>query len=402
MKKRLVSTFAGTGKLERQRPSSGKLLAVGLNSPWAIVHVKGTLYICMAGSHQVWSHTLGSDEISVYAGTGREDIIDGVLRDSALAQPSGITTDGKFLYLADSEGSAIRKLDLDPAGKISTIAGASDLPFGRALFEFGDKDGIGSNARLQHPLGVAYHNKTLYVADAYNHKIRKIEFTPQGGKVTTWIGDGKRGKRLSPPRLSEPEGVSVAGGKLFIADTNNHRICVADLKTGKLSILNIPGLKPPQENAASAEIITVGGAETINLKPVIVAAANHVSVRVKVSLPSGFKLNKLYPSGFQLKVEAKQQLIAADFAGKRHAATVENDGISFSLPLAAKNGKATIELALSFGYCRAGTGGVCKLKTVRWRIPLEVSEKSTRKSIELTAVVAPRKQPKIFGKIPGR
>lgn len=41
------------------------------------------------------------------------------------------------------------------------------------LFAFGDVDGVGIDARLQHPLGVTWDKKRnlLYVADSYNHKV---------------------------------------------------------------------------------------------------------------------------------------------------------------------------------------------------------------------------------------
>ena len=64
-----------------------------------------------------------------------------------MAQPSGIATDGVKLYFADSEISAIRSADLDPNGRVETIVGED-------LFEFGDRDGRGSEVRLQHPLGM--------------------------------------------------------------------------------------------------------------------------------------------------------------------------------------------------------------------------------------------------------
>jgi len=206
LKNKRVSTLAGTGKQARFRAPGGALRKTALNSPWALEHVHGTLYIAMAGPHQIWSHVLGTDSIQVYAGSGREDITDGSLQGSALAQPSSISTDGKFLYVADSEGSAIRRIPLNPKGNVTTVVGPSDLPFGRSLFEFGDIDGVGGRARLQHPLGVVYKNGSLYVADSYNHKIKKITLKGKNSKIKTLFGDGKRGNTLSPLRFSEPGG----------------------------------------------------------------------------------------------------------------------------------------------------------------------------------------------------
>src|SRR5262245_62185552 len=102
---------------------------------------------------------LETDYLEPYAGSGREDIIDAPRLQAAMAQPSGITTDGTLLYVADSETSAIRAVSLGINGTVKTIVG-------EGLFEFGDKDGIGKEqVRLQHPLGVTYHDNILYVAD---------------------------------------------------------------------------------------------------------------------------------------------------------------------------------------------------------------------------------------------
>src|SRR5262245_15313397 len=118
----------------------------------------------MAGPHQLWVLELKTKAVRPYAGSGVEDIANGPLDEAALAQPSGITTDGENLYVVDSEGSAVRRVPFDPNGEVTTVVGTSDLR-GRSLFAFGDVDGIGAQARLQHPLGVTYAAGTLFVAD---------------------------------------------------------------------------------------------------------------------------------------------------------------------------------------------------------------------------------------------
>src|SRR5262249_24453868 len=121
-----VKTIAGTGEQARGRGAGGALLKTALNSPWDLVVVNEKLYICMAGPHQLWVLHPSQQAVVPYAGSGREDILNGSLRESALAQPSGITTDGEFLYVVDSEGSAVRKIALDPEGEVTTVVGTSD------------------------------------------------------------------------------------------------------------------------------------------------------------------------------------------------------------------------------------------------------------------------------------
>ncbi len=381
LKRKTVSTLAGTGEQARRRVSKGKLQQTALNSPWALAHVDGRLYIAMAGPHQMWSHKLGSDAIGVYAGSGLEDITNGSLTEAALAQPSGVTTDGKFLYVVDSEGSAVRKIPLDRGGRVTTVVGTSDLPHGRALFEFGDVDGVGGDVRLQHPLGVVYRDGLLYVADSYNHKIKKVDLAKKEAK--TWLGDGKAGDRLDPPRLSEPGGLSLAGGKLYIADTNNHRIAVADLKTGKLSVLTLDGLEPPKP--ANTDDDDFAPTKTItDVKPQTVASAESLRFEIALNLPEGYKLNKLAAVTYRLKADDGQKLIAAKRLHARQRAKAEGATATVTVPLVKKTGKATLELAVTYAFCRDGVGGLCKLKTASWRIPVEVAADGQQRAIKLS------------------
>jgi len=231
-----VETIAGTGEQGFMRQGQGQGTKVALNSPWDLVLHNNVLYIAMAGSHQLWSLTLSDGQIGPYAGSGREAIIDGPLATAALAQPSGITTDGARLYFADSETSSIRYADLNPTGRVGTIVGLD-------LFVFGDADGTEQHVRLQHPLGITHRDGTLYVADTYNHKIKRV--LPATRSAFTMLGTGQAGYRDGPgaqAQFSEPSGLSIAGGKLYIADTNNHLIRVADLGSNVVTTVEISGV----------------------------------------------------------------------------------------------------------------------------------------------------------------
>lgn len=380
--KKTVTTIAGTGEQGHERRRGGEGTKVALNSPWDLVHFEGKLYIAMAGPHQLWTYDLKKHTVQPYAGSGREDIVNGPLDVAAMAQPSGITTDGKFLYVVDSEGSALRKVPLDPDGEMTTLVGTSDLPRGRSLFEFGDKDGIGGEARLQHPLGVLYHDGTLYVADSYNHKIKQVD--PESRESKTYLGDGKAGDRNDPPRFSEPAGLTVAGGKLYVADTNNHQIRTVDLKSGKTATLTIDGLTPPKPQKSSTSN-DLAGRKPIMVPAQKVAASDSLSFEIALAIPEGYKLNKLAPITYRVTAPGAQDLIAAAELNQRQEAEEPTDGksLQISLPLAAKSGKAELQLTLTYGYCREGTGGVCKINTVTWAIPVEVGGEAKEKAIKL-------------------
>ena len=233
-----VETLAGTGI---QAPSSrgGPGRSTPLKSPWDVAPVGSQLFIAMAGFHQLWRLDLISGTVMPHAGSGRENIVDGPLGSAQLAQPSGIVARDDVLYFADSETSSIRTSSVAHDGSVSTIVGED-------LFTFGDVDGTGRNARLQHPLGVDVAGGFLYMADTYNNKIKRIELTT--GHVTTLFGSGEPGLadgEGTQAQFNEPGGLSVAGDRIFIADTNNHVVRVADLVTGSVSTLPVdPGRDP--------------------------------------------------------------------------------------------------------------------------------------------------------------
>jgi DNA-binding beta-propeller fold protein YncE len=234
LKARTVRAAAGTGEQDRNgRGGGGPALKTGLNSPWDLLLHDKIIYVAMAGHHQIWTFDPGRGRVDPYAGDGRENIMDGSLAEAEFAQPSGLATDGKRLYVADSEVSAIRSVALPPAADVKTVVG-------EGLFEFGDVDGQGSKVRLQHALGVAYRDGKLYVADTYNSKIKVID--PEKRTCKTFRGEGKGW--LSPTMFNEPGGLSFAGDKLYVADTNAHRIQVIDMRTGGLTTLPLQGVEP--------------------------------------------------------------------------------------------------------------------------------------------------------------
>lgn len=231
LRQRRVTTLAGTGEQARGFDVIGPGPRTPLSSPWDVVVSGGHLYIAMAGTHQLWRLDLASGEVRPYAGSGREDIADDQLAGSALAQPMGLATDGRRLYFADSESSAIRWAALPPGDRVETIVGTG-------LFDSGDKDGVGDAVRLQHAQGIVWAADGLYVADTYNNKIKRVN--PATRQSTTLLGDGTAGYRDGDvPLFDEPGGVSVSGDKLYVADTNNHAIRVADLATGRVATLAI-------------------------------------------------------------------------------------------------------------------------------------------------------------------
>ncbi len=240
LQKETVRLVAGTGKknLLGRLGTSGSAKKIALCSPWDLLLHNKIIYVAMAGHHQIWTFDPAKSYVSAYAGTGWEELKDGPIKSAMFAQPSGLATDGKYLFVADSEISAIRAVPLvGVKGNVSTIVG-------EGLFEFGDKNGVGNEVRLQHALGVAFIDGKLLVADTYNSKIKIID--PYRRSCDTFVGSA------TEKNFNEPAGLSIADGKLYVADTNNHRIQIVDLKTRAVSTLRLQGVEPVRSGVSTS------------------------------------------------------------------------------------------------------------------------------------------------------
>lgn len=418
LKQQKVYTLAGTGKqnrigwpgMERVELSAGGLpkklpkswrsnpKKFPLASPWALLVHQEYLYIAMAGSHQIWRLPLtrGSG-LEVFAGNGREDITDGIRVPQApprisrqgfgpdyasFAQPSGLASDGNVLYVADSEGSAVRAVPFKKEN-VTTVVGQSNLPQGRALFSFGDKNGKAETVRLQHVLGITEHEGAIYVADTYNNKIKKIDV--KNREATTLAGEGTPGKQDSPAQFDEPAGLSYARGKLYIADTNNHTIRRIDLQNNnQVTTLALRGLRPPQISHSSSP--SPPNAQRIQLDPLVIKPENkQLTLSVQLSLPEGWKLNDLTPIRYQIVVDSDDgpldQNLVEDYV-QQHGPQKTSE-FDIELPLVSDSGSANVNLSLTCYYCREGAEGLCKVGNILWSIPVQLSPTAKKSRVVL-------------------
>lgn len=233
-----VKTIAGTGEKAGFNEPKGEGLETALNSPWDLAYAEGYLYIAMAGAHQIWSLNLETNLVEVFAGSGLEGLADGDLFSAQLAQPSGISIAQNIIYFVDSEASALRKIDLRQDEVITLV--------GRGLFDYGDQDGQFAEAWLQHPLGVFAADQFVYLADTYNHALKRADLT--SGQVKTLFG--RFSESCRPDReaecevlpLWEPSDVKLQGENLYLADTNNHLIRGYNLQSQNLFDVHLEDL----------------------------------------------------------------------------------------------------------------------------------------------------------------
>lgn len=379
LRARTVATVSGVGTQGVSRSFTRQPAGTtALNSPWDLCIHEGKIYVAMAGPHQIWLYDPAKNEIAAYAGSGLEDIEDGDPPTAAFAQPSGIATDGDWLFVADSEGSSVRAVPLMPEKAVWTVVGTAHLEAGR-LFDFGDVDGENGRARLQHPLGVAWHDGVLYVADTYNNKVKVVD--PDKRTVMTFLGDTDPGNADDPPQFDEPAGLSGAGGRLFVADTNNHVIRVIDIDTKRVTTLKIDGLKPPRVTAP--HVSDFADAERVMFESQRLPIGADVELRVSIELPDGVKLNDLAPISYQIDNVGTGESVRGDRLGVRQQLSPATAQFSLPVRTADAAGTGAIRLSLTYYFCREDAGGICEVRSVIYEIPLELAAKGTKSHVDL-------------------
>ena len=233
LESRRVSTVAGTGRQAAWGGLGGLASETALSSPWDLQLAGRLLFVAMAGTHQIWVIDLERRLAFPYAGSGREARVDGPADEAAFAQPSGLALADATLYVADSESNIIRSVALPPVNQVKTLAGGD-------LFEFGDADGRGDAVRLQHPLGIATSGGRVFIADTYNHKIKVLE--PATAEIRAFAGRGVEGGADGPAASAtfyEPGGIAATSRALFVADTNNHAIRRIELDSRMVTTVEI-------------------------------------------------------------------------------------------------------------------------------------------------------------------
>ncbi len=293
------------------------LVADGVRSPWDVVVWHGHPVIAEAGRHRLWIVD-PAGERQVLAGLGPEELRDGPALEALLAQPSGlaVTAAGELAWV-DAESSALRLLDR-PGGTVRTLVGYD-------LFAWGETDGPGERARMQHPLGVAAApDGALYVADTFNGLVRVW----RGSHLWTVPVEG----------FAEPGGLDLepGGGTLLVADTGNHRIVRVDPVAGTAVAVDVG--RPGSRDVPGAPVV----AETV-----VAAPGGVLEVELDVEL-DGDALDPM--GGLPVRVTARAtEPGLLDAPGGELAWELEDLPARLAVPLgpAPASGRITAELRVA-------------------------------------------------------
>jgi len=213
--------------------------------PWDVSVSSGNVYISLAGSNTIWRLDPFGDMIHFCGRTGvagRVDVESGY-GGALFASPSGLCATQSSLFVVDSDSSTVREIGLGEKS-VRTVVGGDSIFLGN-LSAFGDRDGFGSGARLQMPMGIcSAPEDKLLVADSYNNKIRSV--VPSENECREFSGTGLTGYRDGPKEVARffcPTDVVYSDKlkKAYVTDKNNHQIRVIDGVTGDVSTLRFFG-----------------------------------------------------------------------------------------------------------------------------------------------------------------
>ncbi len=219
----VVTTFAGTPP-----GADGAGALARFSSPESVATDGSYLYVADTQSHKIRKVEIATGVVTTLAGNGSGGYADGIGSTASFERPRGLTINGNHLYVADTDNNKIRKIEI-ATGAVSTLAGSG---------LYGSTDAIGHAASFSQPEGITTDGTYLYVADTYNNKIRKIEITTAmvttlAGSGASGGADGTGSAAL----FNTPQGIITDGTYLYIADTYNFKIRKIEMATGAVSTL---------------------------------------------------------------------------------------------------------------------------------------------------------------------
>src|ERR1039457_3954906 len=223
----VVSTLAG--KLGYTGSTDGAREMARFSGPFAIVTDGTYLYVTDSSNNTIRKIEIVTGTVSTLAGSaGNSGAADGTGSAARFNMPSGITTDGTNLYVADYGNCTIRKVVI-ASGVVTTLAGSAGIQ--------GASDGTGGSARFSYPVGITTDGTSLYVTDTNNYTIRKVSISK--GDVTTIAGSfgiqGIADGKGTTARFFYPKGITTDGLNLFVADQGNQLIRKIVISTGEVT-----------------------------------------------------------------------------------------------------------------------------------------------------------------------
>ena len=340
----VILPFAGNGMIGSSG-DGGQAANATFNQPQSVaVDPIGNVYISDTGNHRV-RKVAPSGVITTVAGTGADGFAGdgGPAIQAQLNLPFQVATDSAGnLYIADSSNRRVRKVTVS-TGVISTLAGDGRVGTG------GD-GGQATQAQFLLPYGVTVDRSgVVFILDAFDARIRRVA---TNGTISNYVGTGNFGYRGDggPATSAEIDPQSFittdADGNLYIADLFNHVIRKVTATTGIISTVVGNGLGGFGGDGASprnAQLAFPNDVAFDRAGNMYIADLNNQRVRKIVSAGSLKSVASVSAASFQGEVLASD-MIAAAFG--QNLATGVEIGTTVPLPTTLSNTSVRVRDAL--------------------------------------------------------
>ena len=210
---------------------------------------------------------------------------------------------------------------------------------------------------------------------------------PRRQTIQTVAGDAQPGSDDDPPRFNEPAGLSFAADKLYVADTNNHKIRVIDIANDfGVSTLEIRNLKPPTRVAPPAPTIPRGITHRLG-RVEVAPVGNQLRLAIRLYLPSNVTLNNEVPMSYLVKRVGGDAILDSAVLDQRLDIAETGAEVEVELPLVERNGKSSVSISLAYFYCEQHAKSLCKIGNITWNANIELNRAARRNTVTLEHTV---------------
>lgn len=305
----VVTTLAGAG-------TAGAVDGIGASAkfdfPTGLTTDGQNLYVADTLNNKIRKVVIATGVVSTLAGSGTPSSVDGTGLAASFYGPVGITTDGSDLFVTDQTSRKIRRISI-ASGAVTTLAGSGANA---------STDGSGLAASFRSPAGITTDGTYLYVADIVANKIRKIAIATAA--VSTLAGSGTSGAADGigiAATFANPNGITTDGSNLYVVDSGNNKIRTVVIASASVTTLagsGSPGAADGPGGNASFNVPASICSEGVNL---YVGDSGNQKIR-KIAIATG-QVSTLAGSGSAGTADGKGT--AATF---KYPDSITTDGVS--------------------------------------------------------------------------